>query len=83
MTLTPEQFNIIATKKDLKDMKREITEELGGKFDQVLNAVDGLAKHVKDFKVEMVSNQAAHDRFETRITKLEGSGMIVRDEEVK
>jgi hypothetical protein len=83
MALTPEQFNIIATKEDLKDMKREITEELGEKLDQVLNAVDGLAKHVKDFRIEMASNQAAHDRFETRISKLEEKGMIVRDEEAK
>ena len=51
MTLTPEQFNKLATKEDLKDLVTKA--EMNEKFDQVLTAVDGLAKTVKDFHSEM------------------------------
>ncbi|PIR92691.1 hypothetical protein COU01_00240 [Candidatus Falkowbacteria bacterium CG10_big_fil_rev_8_21_14_0_10_44_15] len=70
MTLTPEQFNILATKDDLKDLKREITEELGDKIDKVLTAVDSLAKKHETFEQELTANIGAHDRFQADITKL-------------
>lgn len=76
MTLTPEQFNKLATKEDLKNFATK--GEMNEKFDQVLTAVDGLAKSVKDFHTEMAANQGAHDRMsdnidghEIRIKKLE------------
>jgi len=76
MTLSPEQFNKLATKEDLKDLATKT--EMNEKFDQVLTAVDGLAKSVKDFHPEMASNQGAHGRMsdniaghEVRIKKLE------------
>jgi hypothetical protein len=47
----------------------------------VLTAVDGIAKKHQNFDEEMASNMAAHDRFEYRITKLEGKESFVRDEE--
>ncbi len=76
MTLTPKQFNKLATKEDLEKFATKV--EMNEKFDQVLTAVDGLAKSVKDFHAEMASNQGAHDRMsdkinshEVRIKKLE------------
>lgn len=76
MTLTPEQFNKLVTKEDLKDLATK--DEMNEKFNQVLTAVDGLAKSVKDFQVEMAANQGAHDRMsdnindhEIRLKKLE------------
>lgn len=76
MTLSPEQFNKLATKEDLEKFATKT--EMNEKFDQVLTAVDGLAKSVKDFHVEMASSQGAHDRMsdkinhhEVRINKLE------------
>ena len=69
MTLTPEQFNLLATKEDLKNFPTK--DEMNEKFDQVLTAIDGLAKSVKDMKEEQVFNIAAHDRFEERITRVE------------
>ena len=51
MTLTPEQFNTLTTKDDLKDLKREITEELGDKIDKVLTAVDGIAKKQRIYNI--------------------------------
>lgn len=69
MTLTPEQFNKLATKEDLKNLYNK--EELDYKFDKILTAVDGLAKEVRDMRSEFASNQVAHDRFEVRISELE------------
>lgn len=75
MTLTPEQFNKLVLKEDLeifgKKLKEEITQELGGKLDLILDSVDGIAHKHQKFETELISNQAAHDRFETRITQLE------------
>ncbi len=42
MTLTPEQFNLLATKEDLKGIKEEMTTKED--TNKVLTAVDGLAK---------------------------------------
>lgn len=76
MTLTPEQFNKLVIKEDLKDLATK--DEMNEKFNQVLTAVDSLAKSVKDFQTEMAANQGAHDRMsdnindhEIRIKKLE------------
>lgn len=78
MTLTPEQFNKLVTKDDLKEFEEKIDVKIDKRIDQVLTAVDGLAKSVKDFQAEMASNQDAHDRMsdnindhEIRLKKLE------------
>lgn len=78
MTLTPEQFNKLVNKEDLRELEERIDAKIDKRIDQVLTAVDGLAKSVKDFYVEMASNQGAHDRMsdkinnhEARIGKLE------------
>lgn len=77
MTLTPEQFNKLVTKEEFNELKDEVL-EVKGDVKKILTAVDGLAKSVKDFHVEMASNQGAHDRMsdnvnnhEIRIKKLE------------
>lgn len=49
MTLTPEQFNKIALKENLKELEERIDAKMEKKIDRVLTAVDGLAKSVKDF----------------------------------
>jgi len=69
MTLTLEQFNKLATKDDLERLVSK--EEFNEKFDQVLTAVDSLAKEVRDFKAEMASNQMAHNRFQGEIDDLQ------------
>ncbi len=76
MALTPEQFNLLATKDDLKDIKEEMTTKED--TNKVLTAVDGLAKKFDNFSAEMAANQAAHDRYEdafldlkTRVRALE------------
>jgi hypothetical protein len=68
MTLTPKQFNLLATKEDLKEFATKA--DMDEKFDKVLTAVDGLAKKFDNFHAEMAANQAAHDRFEEAITEL-------------
>ena len=80
MTLTPEQFNKIVTKDDLEEAIKKSEERISLKIDKVLTAVDGIAKKHKDFDEEMASNQVAHDRYEVRISHLEGKETVVRDE---
>ena len=80
MSLTPEQFNKLATKDDLKEFKEEIKEETVSKveFNKMMTTIDGIAKNVKDIKEEKTANQGAHDRMQgginnnsKRINKLE------------
>ena len=56
MTLTPKQFNLIATKDDLGNLEEKIDKKMDKKIDRVLNAVDGLAKNIQDFQAELASN---------------------------
>lgn len=82
MGLTPEQFNKIVLKEDLKRALAENNEELLMQIrkenNEILTAIDGLAKKVEISEVERLSNISAHDRFqnkldlhEIRIKKLE------------
>lgn len=70
MSLTPEQFAKITTKEEFNELKADV-KKIDGKIDRLLGAVEGLATQHKNFDLEMVSNQAAHDRFEERIKGLE------------
>lgn len=59
MTLTPEQFNKLATKEDLKDFvtKGELREVKS----EILGAVDAVMHKLDDIEHAFVSNQAAHN----------------------
>ena len=54
MTLTPEQFNKLATKEDLNNFYPK--DEMDNKFDKVLTAVDGVMKKLDDIEHAFVSN---------------------------
>lgn len=69
MTITPEQFNKIATKNDLGNFYNK--KEMDQKFDAVLGAVDTVVKKLDNIEHAFVSNLAAHDRFEKRLTRIE------------
>ncbi len=73
MTLTPKQFNMLASKQDLKDLEARLVSKIDfdEKFDKLLTAVDGLAKKVNDFQAELASNQTAHDRMQKYIESLD------------
>jgi hypothetical protein len=70
MGLTPEQFNKIATKEDLNNVRQEIINNTVGKqeFHEVM---DSVIKKLDTIEHAFVSNMAAHDRFNQRITKIE------------
>lgn len=74
MPLTPEEFNKLATKEDLKKLEEKF-DNLSSDVKLLLNSVDGLARKVDNLSSELVANQAAHDRFETRITDLEKAAL--------
>lgn len=76
MPLTPEQFDKLATKEDLKELKREVATKED--VNKILTAVDGIAHKHQNFEVEMTANLGAHDRMnkkidghEARLKKLE------------
>lgn len=69
MTLTPEQFNRIALKEDLKDFAKRV--EIQQMKDEILASNDKLSKKLDNIEHAFVSNQAAHDRYEKRITRIE------------
>jgi len=78
MSLSPEQFALLATKEDLKEMEERMASKADSQI--ILSAVDGLAKNVVKFQEDVTSNQGAHDRIdetvddhEVRIGKLEAS----------
>jgi hypothetical protein len=70
MTLTPEQFDKLATKKDFDRLEVKV-DSLAENTQQLLNSVDGLTKKVVDIEHAFVSNMAAHDRFEKRLARIE------------
>ena len=75
MELTPEQYNFIATKEDLKGFATK--HDIDDKFDKMLTAVDGLAKKFDNFSAEMAANQAAHDRYDQSISELKSKVRIL------
>ena len=69
MTITPKQFNQLATKEDFKEF---VTEKyLDKKVDKILISVDGLAKRFDTIETESKMDKLAHDRMQKQINKLE------------
>ncbi|MBU0647456.1 hypothetical protein KKC67_02885 [Patescibacteria group bacterium] len=68
MTLTPEQFNKLVLKEDVKNFEEKL-EKIEGKLDILINLIDSIVKKHKDFEIEMTANQGAHNRFEENFTK--------------
>ncbi|MDP2709303.1 MAG: hypothetical protein Q8O93_04680 [bacterium] len=73
MALTPEQFALIATKEDLKDLRQDMATktELTQVKSEILGAVDAVMVKLDNIEHAFVSNLAAHDRFEKRLTRIE------------
>jgi len=74
MTLTPEQFNKLVTKEEHNELKAKV-DKMDNKLDKLLEAVEGITTQHKTFVEEMLSNQVAHDRFESRIKVLENKAV--------
>lgn len=70
MPLTPEQFNKLATKEDLASFQQEVRESIVTK-QEFYNTMDAVVKKLDNIEHAFVSNLAAHDRFEERISRLE------------
>ena len=70
MPLTPDQFAKLVTKDEFNELKTEV-KEIGDNVKKILTSVDGIAKKHEDFETELTANHGAHDRFESRIKKLE------------
>jgi hypothetical protein len=75
MTLSPEQFNQLATKKDLNDYASR--DDLQVFKNEILEAIDVVIKKLNNIEHDYIANQAAHDRFENRITQAEKSIKLI------
>lgn len=73
MTLTPEQFNLLATKEDLNNAVNDLVskEEFNEFKKDFYDTMDAVIKKLDNIEHSFVSNLAAHDRFEARISKVE------------
>jgi len=73
MTLIAAQFNKLATKEDLKSLKDEFLtkEEFKESMDHISSTLVIVVKKLDDIEHAFVSNLAAHDRFEKRISRIE------------
>lgn len=69
MSLSAEQFNKLATKDDLKNFVTK--DELNVFKNEFHDVMDVIIKKLDNMEHAFISNQVAHDRFETRITKIE------------
>ena len=69
MTMSPEQFNKLVTKDDLEEKTKNLVTK--NEHNDVMNALDSVVKKLDTIEHAFVSNQAAHDRFEQRITRIE------------
>ena len=68
MKLTPEQFNILATKVDIKEIRKEMASMMNkDDKNEILNAVDKVMKKFDDRKTEDAANQAAHYRIQNDV----------------
>jgi len=68
MTISPEQFNKLATKEDLKDFVTK--DHLDDKIDEVLNSVDGIAKRFDTIETEFKMDKIAHDRIQKDVDNI-------------
>ena len=75
MSITPEKFNQLATKDDIKNSEEKIRKDVN----KVLTAVDGIAKKYETTELELMSNQVAHDRFEERFVEIENDIKVVKE----
>lgn len=55
MTLTPEQFNKLATKEEFSELKSDVS-EIKTDVKSLITAIDGLAKNVQNIEHAFVSN---------------------------
>lgn len=72
MSLSIEQFNQLSTRKEHLALEAKV-DRIDGNVKSIMDILDCIVKKFDDHNVEHVSNLAAHDRFEKRITKLEST----------
>lgn len=66
MPLTPEQFNLLATRDDFNQLEQRL-DNIDLKLDKLINSVDSIAKKIDLMGQEATSNIGAHDRMNESI----------------
>jgi len=70
-SFTDKMFKTFATKDELSELREEMKEDNRKNTDKILKSNDELMAELKKNNENFTMNQAAHDRFEERITVLE------------
>lgn len=68
MTLTPEQFNLLATKEDLKNFRTK--DEIDGKFNQIENRFSKLETKLDSLSVSHINTNQRVERIEEKVDAL-------------
>ncbi len=78
MTITPEQFNKIALKEDVRKIVQEELTPMKEDVAKIVTTLDAMNRTLTKIDTELAANTSAHDRFQTtlnnhevRITKIE------------
>lgn len=70
MSITPAQFNKLITKDEHQELEKKV-DKIGSNVEKLVSSADYIVNKMDIIETELVSNQAAHDRFEKRIARLE------------
>ena len=68
MPLSINQFNKLATKDELKELKKEMLSKK--EYNKIMNTLDGISKDVKDIKSEKTANLGAHLRIQEDVNEI-------------
>ncbi len=69
MSITPEQFSILTTKEEHKELSNKV-DIVDEKLDKIMSMVDLIAKNSKIQDEERVTNMEAHDRINRDLFKV-------------
>ena len=76
MTLTPEQFNLIAMKADLEPLARKEDVATKKDIDNVLSVLDTIVSKLDNIEKENVSNISAHARINRDLIRIKDHSEI-------
>lgn len=69
MSLTPEQFKLLATKESVEKLDQRV-DSLDVKIDAVVDTLDSIVTTLGEIKEGMISNTVAHDRINRDLWKV-------------
>ncbi len=75
MTLTPEQFNLLTTKDEFKQLEKKV-DKLGDQNGKILDTLDVIVQKLDKHDTENVANTQAHARINRDLLKIKKQARI-------